>query len=98
MNKKIYFNPTMKVVMMKTVRMLADSGGVSTGDKPGYGCLQIHNLKSKTTALAFNHFNSDKVPCDVGIGNSTGEHPDWTFARNAGGYSARRLSVWVKTK
>ena len=35
MNKKIYFNPTMKVVMMKTVRMLADSGGVSTGDKPG---------------------------------------------------------------
>ena len=75
-----------------------DSPNDTTGDKPGYGCLQIHNLKSKTTALAFNHFNSDKVPCDVGIGNSTGEHPDWTFARNAGGYSARRISVWVKTK
>ena len=75
-----------------------DSPNNSTGDNPGYGCLQIHNLKSKTTALAFNHFNNDKFPCDVGIGNSTGEHPDWTFARNAGGYSARRISVWVKTK
>ena len=62
----------------------------------GYGCLQVHDLSSKTTVLAFNHFNSDSVPCDVGIGNSTGEHPDWTFARNAGGYSARRLSVWVR--
>ena len=75
-----------------------DSPNDTTGDKPGYGCLQIHNLKSKTTALAFNHFNSDKVPCDVGIGNSTGEHPDWTFAKNAGRYKARRLSIWVKTE
>ncbi len=65
---------------------------------PGYGCIQIHNPKAKTTVLAFNHFNNDKVPCDVGIGNSSGENPDWTFSRNAGGYSARRISVWVKTK
>ena len=63
---------------------------------PGYGCLQIHDLKSKTTVFAFNHFNNASVPCDVGIGNSTGENPDWTFARNAGNYAIRRLSVWVK--
>ena len=62
----------------------------------GYGCLQIHDLDAKTTVLAFNHFNADYVPCDVGIGNSRGENPDWTFARNAGAYKARRISVWVK--
>ena len=63
---------------------------------PGYGCLQIHDLASKTTVLAFNHFNAADVPCDVGIGNASGENPDWTFARNAGAYKARRISVWVK--
>ena len=63
---------------------------------PGYGCLQIHDPASKTTILAFNHFNSDGGPCDVGIGNAPGEHPDWTFAKNAGAYKARRISVWVK--
>lgn len=63
---------------------------------PGYGCLQIHDMASKTTVLAFNHFNAPGVPCDVGIGNATGENPDWTFARNAGAYKARRISVWVK--
>ena len=69
-----------------------------TNQTPGYGCIQIHNLAKKATVLAFNHFNNDQVPCDVGLGNSSGEHPDWTFARNAGSYAARRLSVWVKTK
>ena len=63
----------------------------------GYGCLQVHDLKAKSAVLAFNHINSDKVPCDVGIGfNRTTDHPDWTFARNAGKFKARRLSVWVK--
>ena len=65
---------------------------------PGYGCLQIHDLATKTTVLAFNHFNSSTLPCDLGIGKGTGEHPDWTFARNAGSYKARRLSVWVKSR
>ena len=68
--------------------------GSSTG--PGYGCLQVHDLASKTTVLAFNHFNGTGAPCDVGIGKNPGEHPDWTFAANAGAYKARRLSVWVK--
>ena len=74
-----------------------DTPSGTSGDKPGYGCLQIHDARAKTTVLAFNHFNNSAVPCDVGIGKGTGEHPDWTFARNAGEYRARRLSVWVKT-
>ena len=64
----------------------------------GYGCLQIHDLAAKQTVLAFNHFNTSSKPCDVGIGNNPDArgNPDWTFAANAGHYTARRLSVWVK--
>lgn len=81
-----------------------DANKYDFNDKPvpdavqglGYGCLQVHDLATKTTVLAFNHFNSSSLPCDVGIGKCAGEHPDWTFARNGGAYKARRLSVWVK--
>ena len=59
-------------------------------------CLQVHALASGTTVFAFNHFNKGNEPCDVGIGKCPGEHPDWTFARNADKYQARRISVWVK--
>ena len=73
-----------------------DTPAPQPGNGLGYGCLQVHDLDAKTTVLAFNHFCSDSVPCDVGIGNSRGDHSDWTFARNAGAYKSRRLSVWVK--
>ena len=62
----------------------------------GYGCLQVHDVATKTTVMAFIHFNNANVPCDVGIGKCGGQHPDWTFARNPGDYSARRISVWAK--
>ena len=64
----------------------------------GYGCLQIHDLAAKRTVLAFNHFNTLSRPCDVGIGTNPDDrgNPDWTFAANAGQYTVRRLSVWVK--
>lgn len=62
----------------------------------GYGCLQVHCLKSKSTIMAFNHFDNNYVACDVGIGKCPGDNPDWTFARNANKYKARRISVWVK--
>ena len=35
MNKKMYIDPTMRVVLMKPAKVLSDSGGVSTGSKPG---------------------------------------------------------------
>ena len=64
----------------------------------GYGCLQVHDVAAKATVLAFNHFNSASIACDVGIGNNPDErgNPDWTFAATAGQYTARRISVWVK--
>ncbi len=64
---------------------------------PGFGCLQVHDSRTKRPVLCFNHFNSSNVPCDVGIGKAPGDqHPDWTHSRNSRGYSARRISVWVK--
>ena len=65
---------------------------------PGYGCLQVHDLAKKATALAFNHFNASGTPCDLGIGPAPKGEPDWTFARNAASFQARRLSVWVKPR
>ena len=64
----------------------------------GYGCLQVHDLARKATVLAYNHFNAASRPCDVGIGSNPDSrgNPDWTFASNAGNYTARRISVWVK--
>ncbi len=62
----------------------------------GYGCLQLHDLKSGKTIFAFNHFNNTAVPCDVGLGSASGEHPDWTFSRNASSWKSRRISVWTK--
>ncbi len=62
----------------------------------GYGCLQVHDLASKKTILAFSRFNNPRVACDVGIGSAPRDNPDWTFSSNAGSYKARRISVWVK--
>ena len=46
--------------------------------------------------MAYNNFNGNGT-ADIGIGNSVeGPNPDWTFARNAGDYKARRLTILVK--
>jgi sialate O-acetylesterase len=61
----------------------------------GYGCMQVHSWKARTTLFAFNNFNGG--PADIGIGNNTkGEHPDYTFMGNAGEYTTRRLTIYVK--
>jgi len=61
----------------------------------GYGCMQAHSWKAKTTLFAINNFNGG--PLDIGIGNNTkGEHPDYTFMRNGGDYTLRRLTILVK--
>ncbi|MBO7683961.1 MAG: hypothetical protein J6T51_04470 [Kiritimatiellae bacterium] len=69
-----------------------------TAAKPagsGYGSMQLHDLASGKTVFAFNCFNGPNA--DVGIGNNTcGQHPDWTFSKNASLYKSRRLSVFVK--
>ncbi len=63
-------------------------------DDGGYGCLQIHDWKTRETILAYNRFEGG-VP-DVGIGTNRDGQPDWTFTGNAGDYRARRLTVLVK--
>ncbi len=75
---------------------------VST-EKLGYGCFQVHDLNTKQTIMAFNHFNPPHGDCDIGFGTNraavrsgSGPQPDWTFTRNGGQFKARRISVWVK--
>lgn len=60
-----------------------------------YGCMQVHAWKNKATLFAYNNFNGGG-PCDIGIGNNTGENPDYTFMGNGGQYSTRRLTIFVK--
>jgi sialate O-acetylesterase len=78
----------------------ANGGKYDFDDQPagdgGYGCMQIHAWKNKTTLFAYNNFNGG-APCDIGIGNNTaGEQPDYTFMGNGGLYSTRRLTIFVK--
>lgn len=62
----------------------------------GYGSMQVHFTEAKITLFAINHW-SDATP-DLGIGNSTGESDDWTFAANADDYEVKRLRVFVRLK
>lgn len=70
------------------------------GDSPGapqqgYGSMQVHNTARRQTVFALNHWGTGSN-ADVGIGNSTGSHRDWTFSGNAGSYSQKRLRVYVR--
>ena len=62
-----------------------------------YSCLQIHNYNAAQTVLAFNNFGagSSSNLIDLGIGNSTGAQPDWTFANNSGSYTTKTLYILV---
>ena len=71
------------------------------GDSPAkdnnYGSMQIHNYAEKQTIFAFNHWLVGPS-ADLGIGNSSGPQPDWTFLANAGKYAGGKLLVLVQTK
>ena len=62
-----------------------------------YSCLQIHNYNAAQTVLAFNNFGAGTSSnlIDLGIGNSTGAQPDWTFANNSGSYTTKTLYILV---
>jgi len=68
-------------------------GGANGG--AGYGSMQVHNHGAAQTLFALNRFGVDGNPLCLGIGNSGGAQPDWTFADNAGSYSRRVLHVMV---
>ncbi|MCQ2397202.1 MAG: 9-O-acetylesterase [Lentisphaeria bacterium] len=69
-------------------------------DTPGqelnsYGCMQLHLFPQKITLFAYNAFNNG-LNADFGIGNCSGQHPDYTFAYNLSkDYSAAAIAVYV---
>ncbi|QDT04591.1 hypothetical protein K227x_29830 [Rubripirellula lacrimiformis] len=78
----------------------ASANSFDFGDDPGppvdgYGSMQVHHGGNKQTVFAINHWKQGKS-ADLGIGNSKGENPDWTFSGNAGSYGSKRLRVYVR--
>ncbi|NUN15485.1 MAG: hypothetical protein HUU55_17815, partial [Myxococcales bacterium] len=59
-----------------------------------YGSMQL--FSGTNTVFALNAWSYGTTAVDIGLGNSPGPHPDWTFAANAGNYSIRRMVVYVK--
>lgn len=63
-----------------------------------YGSMQIHNWGTGQTLFAYSGWGGNPAFSvdDVGIGNSSGTNPDWTFAQNADGFTLKSLEVWVQ--
>ncbi|MES2660958.1 MAG: GDSL-type esterase/lipase family protein [Verrucomicrobiota bacterium] len=64
-----------------------------------YGSMQLHNTGAAQTVFGFNNWATSPTTanCDLGIGNGTGAHPDWTFTSNAPSYTVKTLQVLVRT-
>ncbi|MBI5833283.1 MAG: 9-O-acetylesterase [Armatimonadetes bacterium] len=85
----------------------ADAGVWDFGDEymdpiEGYGSMQVGNYGAKQTVFAINNWRAG-TGADLGIGNSNLDPKpgmqrtrDWTFAGNAGSYTAKRLRVLVR--
>jgi hypothetical protein len=61
----------------------------------GYGCMQVHNHAAGHTIFAINNWNAG-AKADIGIGNSSGLHRDWTLAGNGEQYEKKRLRIFVR--
>lgn len=74
---------------------LFDFGDTMTSG--GHACMQIHNHGASQVVMAYNNWgaNAGQVS-DIGIGNSTGANPDWTFAASANLSAVRNLYVLVR--
>lgn len=59
-----------------------------------YGSMQVSNYGAKQTLFAWNAWDTGSND-DLGIGNNSSGHPDWTFAYNAANYTVRNLEVWA---
>lgn len=72
-----------------------DFGDNSSPNAPaGYGSMQIHNFMKKQTVFAYNGFAFAKK--DIGIGNNSGKHKDWTFAGNSGSFKKAILHIYAE--
>jgi hypothetical protein len=49
-----------------------------------------------TVVFAFNSWSFPGGADDIGIGQNSAGHPDWTYAQNTTSYTTRRLTWWVK--
>jgi sialate O-acetylesterase len=73
-----------------------DFGDQMALDVPnGYGSMQIHNVDAKQVVLAFNNWKAT-AKCDLGIGNGSGDHPDYTFSKNGDSYDEAKLTIMVR--
>jgi hypothetical protein len=59
--------------------------------------MQVHNYAVGQTMFALNGWGLGGQFQDVGIGNSPGQNPDWTFAENATNYMSKKLEIYVMT-
>ncbi len=60
-----------------------------------YGSMQIHNHEAGQTLFAYNAWGGTTRTSDLGIGNRSTDHPDWTFSGNAGSYTVKNLYIFV---
>jgi sialate O-acetylesterase len=72
---------------------LYDHGDNRVEPRDGYGSMQAH-APDGTTLFALNNWKAGRE-ADLGIGKSPEGNPDWTFRKNAGTYTAKRLRVFV---
>ncbi|GAA4318703.1 hypothetical protein GCM10023184_03070 [Flaviaesturariibacter amylovorans] len=78
-----------------------DYDDAPNSDRSCYGSFQVHNYGAGQTLFAYNSW-ANNTNDDLGIGNNpngaaSGQHPDWTFAHNAGNYNTRRIYVFINT-
>ena len=71
-----------------------DYGSQPAGNLHGYATMSV--FRGTNTQFAFNRWSTaGGGVTDLGIGTGTGTEPDWTFLQNAGGYTYRRLRVFI---
>jgi hypothetical protein len=63
---------------------------------PGFGSFQVHNLRDSQTVLAWNNHQVNQTP-NVGFGNSSSGHSDWTFDSSLFTQSSSwKLSIYLR--
>ncbi len=76
-----------------------DFGDTAGGPHGGgvYGSFQIANHAASQNVISFNRWGGNGGTMDVGLGNSTGSNPDYSFAQNASTFTVKNIQVLVKT-
>ncbi len=83
----------------KASQTVLDFGDEMIKDTALYGSMQVHNYEANQTIFAYNYWIAGKN-ADLGLGNSTvsDKASDWTFAKNAGTYTVKKIKVLVHPK